>query len=63
MSKPGLDGQLARLTEELNAASSLDEINNILDSHCEWIGRLSKRGEEQIYQMVVDICRSKGFYE
>jgi hypothetical protein len=58
-----LDGNLARLCDELSAATSRREVADILHGHREWISRLSRRSHEQLCQVVTDIYHNRGFAE
>ncbi len=58
-----LDAALARISEELNAASSRRNIIDILHFHDEWIARLSKRGRELVLEVAQDIATNKNFHD
>jgi hypothetical protein len=59
----GLDSALARLSDELNAASCRDDISAVLHFHGEWIARLSKRGRERLLEVAQDIATNKNFHD
>lgn len=54
MSRSGLDGELARFTEELNAATTRSEINDLFHRNEAWISTLSVRGQQQLFAAIQD---------
>jgi hypothetical protein len=51
-----LDGQLARFTDELNAATTRRELNELFQENSEWISKLSLQGQQKVFAVMQDIA-------
>ena len=49
-----LDSAFARFTQELNAATTRSEVNELFQRSEEWILTLSARGQQQLFAAIQD---------
>ena len=56
-----LDENFARLTAELNAATSRQDVRSALFHHDSWIRELSDHGRERLFAAVQDVLDNKQF--